>query len=165
MTSKKLRPEIGEKVTEDDQHDRPRAISERPIDVEDAQVEEQDGHLVAKKTDQPGERSDKDPPLVLLSKTLGKVPSVQTHAILSHNAGQSAVDDDEWIRGKRSVWTMLVAHPTCLEIWKLTVVPTYCTIDKDPCIHAHREEDGGEYTASDTSNDEIMRPTGHTFRK
>lgn len=108
IAAEKLGPEIRKKVTEDNEHDAKGGIPKRSVDVENTQVEEQYRHLVAKKAEQPGKRPDKDPFLVLLTKSFCESRGMQPHAILGRDACQNAISDDKGVRCKGRIYAKLV---------------------------------------------------------
>ena len=90
-----LCPEIAEKIAKRHEHDRPCAIPKRTINIEDPQVQEQDGHLIPEQTGQVSARGDKDPLLILLSEIAREVPGVETHAVAGGDAEEDGVGDAE----------------------------------------------------------------------
>lgn len=141
MAAEDLSPEIAKQVAERDEHDRPSAIPEGPVDVEDAQIQKQYRHFVAQETGQVRARRNEDPLLVLLSEVSRKVPGVQTHSIAGRNAEEGAVGDAEGQGDQRS-----------------DIVPADCAVDAGPRIYSQGDENGGEDGTDDSGCDNLMSP-------
>lgn len=129
---KQLRPEIAEQISEDHEHGRVGGVAEAAVDVEDAQVEKADGHLVAKQRDDVRGGADKDPFLVVLAEVSWEVPCVKAHTVAGVPAGEDAIGDDDRECQEGNV-----------------VIPTGGVVYPEARVHAEGDEDDGENGAAD----------------
>lgn len=149
---KQLRPEIAEQIAEDHEHGRVGGVPEATVDVEDAQVEKADGHLVAQQREDVRGGADEDPFLVFLTQVSWEIPRVKAHAVAGVPAGEDAIGDDDRECQEGNV-----------------VVPTGGVIYAEAGVHAESDEDDGENGAGDGGGNQLVGagrdPGGDTVRR
>ena len=123
-TPEQLRPEIAKQIAEDHEHGRVGGVAEAAVDVEDAQVEKADGHLVAQQREDVRGGANEDPFLVLLTKVSWEVRCVKAHAVAGVPAGEDTVGDDDGECHEGNI-----------------VVPPGGVIDAEAGVHAEGDED------------------------
>ena len=134
-----LGPEIAEQIAEDHEHGRVGGVSEAAVDVEDAQVEKADGHLVAQQREDVRGGTNEDPFLVFLTEVSWEIPCVKAHAVAGVPAGEDAIGNDDREGQEGNI-----------------IVPTGGVIDAEAGVHAEGDEDDGEDGAADGGGNQLV---------